>query len=92
MDDSGRMRTAALGAALQEALAVRVLAVPSLAMSPVTMGLDALSSMMQHSPDVLEDFGPMLTTAVACFNYAVAGESSPQVDAILAGDLPPFGA
>jgi len=90
MDDDARARTAALGEALQTALAARVMQDPQLAMSPIVMGLDALSSMMQHSPDTLADFGPMLGTAVACFNYALAGEASPAVDAILSGELPGF--
>ena len=90
MDDDAQRRTAQLGEALQTALARKVLDTPAYAASPITMGLDALSSMMQHSPDTLAEFGPMLTTAVACYNWAVAGESSPAVDAILAGDLPGF--
>lgn len=90
MDDDAKQRTAALGEALQFALAARVLANSMLAMSPIVVGLDALSSMMQNSPETLAEFGPMLTTAVACFNYAMAGEPSEQVDAILAGVLPGF--
>ena len=90
MDDDARARTAALGEALQTALAARIMADTQLAMSPLVMGLDALSSMMQHSPDTLAEFGPMLGTAVACFNYAVAGEPSEPVAAILRGELPGF--
>ena len=88
MDDDAKARTAALGEALQAALAAKVIADPPIAVSPLVMGLDALSSMMQHTPDTLAEFGPMLNVAVACYNYAVAGTPSPEADAILAGRLP----
>jgi hypothetical protein len=88
MDADAQARTRELGAALQSALAARIIASPEYAVSPIVMGLDALSSMMQNSPDTLAEFGPTLSTAVACFNYAIAGEASEAVDAILRGELP----
>lgn len=90
MDDDARERTRELGEALQTALAARVMADGRLAMSPIVMGLDALSSMMQSSPDTLADFGPMLTVAVDAYNYAVAGTPAESVAAILRGELPGF--
>lgn len=83
-----RVRTAQLGEALQAALAARVIASPEIVASPMVMGLDALSSLMQHSPDVLATFGPMLSTVVECYNYAIEGTPSEAVDGILAGDFP----
>ena len=88
MDDDAKTRTMLLGEALQTALAAQVIANPDYAVSPLVMGLDALSSMMQHTPDTLAEFGPMLTMAVDAYNYAMAGTPSATVDAILRGEMP----
>ena len=83
-------RAAEVGAAVQTALARYVLDNPGVAVSPVIMGLDTLSSMMQRDggADMLASFGPAISTIVDLYNYVVGGtDPTPGVAAILAGDL-----
>jgi hypothetical protein len=84
LDDAARDRARAVGDAIQHAVAAR----PDVAVSPMGMGLDTLSTLLRNSPDVLEDFGPTLALAVDAYNYVVAGVESPGVAGLLAGDLP----
>ena len=83
-------RTAEVGEAVQTALARYVLNNPGVAVSPMVMGLDTLSSMLQRDggADMLASFGPGISAIVDLYNYCIGGtDPTDGVRAILAGDL-----
>ena len=82
MDDAARDRARAIGEAIQRAVSGRL----DLAVSPVGIGLDALSSMMIHNPEALAELSGFLTLAVEVWNHVVAGDTSPAVAGLLAGE------
>ena len=81
LDNDARARAAQIAAAIQTSVSAR----PDIAVSPMGMGLDALSGLLVSSPDAIVDFGPMLTMAVGAYNYVLTGERSEALDAMLAG-------
>lgn len=78
-----RARAVELGDAIQHAVAAR----PDVAASVVGIGLDALSTGLRNSPESILDMEPWLRLAVDAFNYVRTGASTPDLDALRAGDL-----
>lgn len=83
MNEQQAARSREVGGAIQRTVA----ADPAIAASIVGIGLDALSSTLINSPDQLPGFGGWVELIGGVYAYVMAGERSPRIDALLAGDL-----
>jgi hypothetical protein len=76
-------RSREVGQAIQRAVS----ADPTLAVSIVGIGLDALSGVLIHSPDQLPSFAGWVELIDAVYGYVMRGQRSPRIDDLLSGSL-----